>query len=133
MQGYLCADFEPATTAVISEAFIINITYCQHSIIPPVVKIILFPIPLYPLDCIPYYSIWLEVAAIPIIIPVDIIKNVVGRIRTCAGKPNRFLVCLLNHSDTTTYWWTWFKILKIITFWSNKKIKGKNRWVKQQQ
>ena len=39
--------------------------------------------------------------------PFDIgnfIKNVVGRIRTCAGKPSRFLVCLLNHSDTTTFY-----------------------------
>ena len=23
-----------------------------------------------------------------------------GMIRTCAGEPNRFLICLLNHSDT---------------------------------
>lgn len=30
-------------------------------------------------------------------------KNVAGRIRTCAGYPNRFLVYRLNHSATATY------------------------------
>ena len=39
---------------------------------------------------------------IDIVFKIQHYKNVVGRIRTCAGEPNRFLVYLLNHSDTTT-------------------------------